>query len=127
MDCPFDDPPQERVFYQDDLICCLWDAYPVSDGHALVITRRHVPTWFEATAEEQVAITRGISIARNEIEKTRQPDGYKVGFNVWEAAGQTVFHLHVHVIPRLRGDVEEPRGGVRHVIPDKASYQDAAE
>ena len=122
MDCPFDDPPQQRVFYQDDLICCLWDAYPVSDGHALVITRRHVATWFEASAEEQAAITRGIEIARQEIEKTRKPDGYNVGFNAGEAAGQTVFHLHVHVIPRFRGDVDDPRGGVRHLIPVKAAY-----
>jgi diadenosine tetraphosphate (Ap4A) HIT family hydrolase len=122
MDCPFDDPPPERVFYQDDLICCLWDAYPVSDGHALVITRRHVATLFEATADEQAAITRGIEIARQEIEKTRKPDGYNVGFNAGEAAGQTVFHLHVHVIPRYRGDVGDPRGGVRHVIPGRAAY-----
>jgi len=122
MDCPFDDPPQERVFYQDDLICCLWDAFPVSDGHALVITRRHVATWFEANVEEQAAVMRGIEVARTEIEKTRQPDGYNVGFNAGEAAGQTVFHLHVHVIPRFRGDVEDPRGGVRHVIPGRARY-----
>src|SRR6056297_3918738 len=82
MDCPFDDPPQERVFYQDDLILCLWDAFPVSDGHALVITRRHVATWFDASPEEQAAITKGIVISRQEIEKSRKPDGYNVGFNV---------------------------------------------
>ncbi|NHA14137.1 HIT family protein [Thioalkalivibrio sp. XN279] len=127
MDCPFCEPSQERVFYQDDLICCLWDAFPVSDGHALVITRRHVPTWFEATPEEQAAVTRGIEIARQEIEKTRQPDGYNVGFNGGKAAGQTVFHLHVHVIPRFRGDVEDPRGGVRHVIPGRAVYEKASD
>ena len=122
MDCPFCELPQERVFYQDDLICCLWDAFPVSDGHALVIARRHVATWFEANVEEQAAVMRGIEIARTEIEKTRQPDGYNVGFNAGEAAGQTVFHLHVHVIPRFRGDVEDPRGGLRRVIPTKAAY-----
>ena len=124
MDCPFCEPSEERVFYRDDLICCLWDAYPVSDGHALVVTRRHVATWFEATTDEQAAITRGIEIARQEIEKTRKPDGYNVGFNAGEAAGQTVLHLHVHVIPRFRGDVEDPRGGVRHVISVKAAYVD---
>ena len=122
MDCPFCEPPQERVFYQDDLILCLWDAFPVSEGHALVITRRHVATWFDASEQEQAALVRGIEIARREIEKASQPDGYNVGFNAGEAAGQTVFHLHVHVIPRFRGDVEDPRGGVRHVIPEKAAY-----
>ena len=126
MDCPFCEPPQERVFYQDDLILCLWDAFPVSEGHALVITRRHVATWFDASPEEQAAITKGIEISRQEIEKTRKPDGYTVGFNAGEAAGQTVFHLHVHVIPRFRGDVEDPRGGVRWVIPGKAVYGTAA-
>src|SRR6056297_620262 len=122
MDCPFCELPQERVFYQDDLILCLWDAFPVSEGHALVITRRHVATWFDASEQEQAALVRGIEIARREIEKASQPDGYNVGFNAGEAAGQTVFHLHVHVIPRFRGDVEDPRGGVRWVIPGKAAY-----
>jgi diadenosine tetraphosphate (Ap4A) HIT family hydrolase len=122
MDCPFCEPSQERVFYQDDLILCLWDAFPVSEGHALVITRRHVATWFDVSPQEQAAILGGIEISRQEIEKTRKPDGYNVGFNAGEAAGQTLFHMHVHVIPRLRGDVEDPRGGLRHVIPAKAAY-----
>jgi len=122
MECPFDNPPPDRIFHEDELIRCLWDAFPVSEGHALVITRRHVASWFDASADEQAAVMRGVEIARAEIEKTRQPDGYNVGFNVGEAAGQTVFHLHVHVIPRFRGDVEDPRGGVRWVIPGKAAY-----
>jgi diadenosine tetraphosphate (Ap4A) HIT family hydrolase len=122
MDCPFCDPPRDRVFHEDALVRCLWDAYPVSEGHALVITHRHVATWFDATEEEQAALVQGIGRARQEIEKSQRPDGYNVGFNAGEAAGQTVFHLHVHVIPRLRGDVEDPRGGIRHVIPSKAAY-----
>jgi ATP adenylyltransferase len=122
MDCPFCDPPRDRVFYEDELVLGLWDAYPVSEGHALVITRRHVATWFDASPEEQAAVMRGVEVARAEIEKTRKPDGYNVGFNAGEAAGQTVFHLHVHVIPRFGGDVEDPRGGVRWVVPGKAAY-----
>ena len=122
MVCPFDDPPAERIFYEDELIRCIWDAFPVSEGHALVITCRHVATWFDATEEEKDAIKRGIEIARREIEKSISPDGYNVGFNAGESAGQTVFHLHVHVIPRFRGDVEDPRGGVRWVVPEKARY-----
>ena len=110
------------MFYEDELVLGLWDAYPVSEGHALVITRRHVATWFDATGEEQAALVQGIERVRQEIEKSLSPDGYNVGFNAGEAAGQTVFHLHVHVIPRLRGDVEDPRGGVRWVVPAKAGY-----
>ena len=122
MDCPFCELPQERVFYQDDLICCLWDAFPVSEGHALVITRRHVATWFDASLDEQAAVMRGVEIARAEISKRHVPDGFNIGVNVDAAAGQTVFHLHVHVIPRYWGDVADPRGGVRYVLPSRANY-----
>lgn len=122
MNCPFCDPPGERVFYEDPLVLGLWDAYPVSTGHALLVTRRHVATWFDASPEEHAAVMRGVEVARAEIEKHRKPDGYNVGFNAGQAAGQTVFHLHVHVIPRFRGDVDDPRGGIRWVIPAKAAY-----
>jgi superfamily II DNA or RNA helicase/HKD family nuclease/diadenosine tetraphosphate (Ap4A) HIT family hydrolase len=122
VDCPFDDPLPARVFYEDDLVRCLWDAYPVSEGHALVITRRHVATWFDATGEEQAALVRGIEQARQAISARFRPHGFNIGINVHEAAGQTIFHVHVHVIPRYWGDVSDPRGGVRYVIPDLANY-----
>ena len=122
MDCPFDDLPADRVFHEDELIRCIWDAFPVSEGHALVITRRHVATWFDATEEEQAAILAGVRIAREEISKRHVPDGFNIGVNVDAAAGQTVFHLHVHVIPRYWGDVSDPRGGVRYVLPSRANY-----
>jgi len=120
--CPFCAPDPGRVFHESDLVLGLWDAYPVSPGHALLVTRRHVATWFDATREEQVALLEGIAQAKDAIEQRYQPDGYNVGVNVNETAGQTVFHLHVHVIPRYRGDVLNPRGGVRHVIPRNADY-----
>jgi superfamily II DNA or RNA helicase/diadenosine tetraphosphate (Ap4A) HIT family hydrolase len=122
MDCPFCDPPRDRVFYEDELVLGLWDAYPVSDGHALVVTRRHVATWFDASPDEQAAVMRGVEVARREISKRHAPDGFNVGINVDAAAGQTVFHLHVHVIPRYWGDVSDPRGGVRYVLPSHANY-----
>jgi superfamily II DNA or RNA helicase/HKD family nuclease len=81
-----------------------------------------VATWFDATAQEQASLLMGIEAAKREIEKLYQPDGFNIGINVGAAAGQTVHHLHVHVIPRYTGDVEDPRGGVRYVIPDKANY-----
>jgi len=123
MSCPFCEPDGSRIFYDDDpIFLCLWDGFPVSPGHALVIPRRHVVTWFDATAQEQESLLKGIEIAKREIEKQYQPDGFNIGINVGAAAGQTVSHLHVHLIPRYTGDVEDPRGGVRYVIPEKGNY-----
>lgn len=109
----------------DDLLA-LWDAYPVSPGHALIIPRRHIATWFDATDAERAALAAATEQVKAEIEKLHRPDGYNIGINVGEAAGQTVFHLHVHVIPRYRGDVALPRGGVRHVIPGRGDYDPKA-
>jgi len=121
--CPFCEPvPQARVFYRDQLVIGLWDAFPVSAGHALLVPIRHVPNWFSATSEERIALTQAIDFAREAIEAEHRPDGYNIGTNSGDAAGQTVFHLHVHVIPRYRGDVPDPRGGVRHVIPGRGNY-----
>ncbi len=121
-DCPFCNPSEDRIFLRGDQVLGLWDAYPVSPGHALLVPRRHMPTWFEATAAEQVALVGAINDAKAVIEKTHRPDGYNIGINCGAAAGQTVFHLHIHLIPRSQGDVGDPRGGVRHVIADKANY-----
>jgi len=100
----------------------LWDGFPVSPGHALIVPKRHVADWFGATPEERAELWNAVESVRKVIEQHHQPDGYNVGFNCGRAAGQTVFHLHLHVIPRYDGDVEDPRGGVRHVIPDKVRY-----
>ena len=121
-ECPFCNPDPERVFLQAELIVGLWDAFPVAAGHALLVTRRHVASWFDATASEQQALTDAIQTARQEILRGHAPDGFNIGVNVGEAAGQTVPHLHVHVIPRYRGDIPDPRGGIRHVIPGRGNY-----
>jgi superfamily II DNA or RNA helicase/diadenosine tetraphosphate (Ap4A) HIT family hydrolase len=126
-ECPFCRPADARVFYRDALVLGLWDAYPVTPGHALLIPTRHVDTWFDATMEERIALLRGIDAARAAIDIGFGAEGYNIGINSGESAGQTVFHLHVHVIPRRRGDVADPRGGVRYVIPERANYvRDAA-
>ncbi len=122
-DCPFCNLPSERVFHEGDLFKAAWDIFPVSAGHALLILNRHVPTWFDASREEQIDLVGGIGIVRSIIEKLHSPDGYNIGVNVGQAAGQTVFHLHVHVIPRYYGDVVDPTGGVRHVIPERGNYR----
>jgi diadenosine tetraphosphate (Ap4A) HIT family hydrolase len=98
------------------------DAFPVSPGHTLVVPRRLVATWFDATRDEQLAILELVDEVRRALDVELEPHGYNVGFNAGVAAGQTVMHLHLHVIPRFTGDVADPRGGVRHVIPGKANY-----
>jgi len=121
--CPFCNLPQERVFYEGRYFKAIWDLFPVSTGHALLISARHVATWFDARPEEQQDICSTIAAVRAIIDKLHSPDGYNVGFNVGEAAGQTVFHLHIHVIPRHCGDMADPAGGVRHVIPHRGNYR----
>lgn len=116
----------------NDLAFAVRDKFPVSPGHILVIPRRMIPQWWDATPEEQRAIMALVDQIRGDLldDETRQrslpgtprPAGFNVGFNAGEAAGQTVNHLHVHVIPRYNGDMEDPRGGVRHVIPEKGNY-----
>ena len=98
------------------------DNFPVSAGHVLVIPRRHVPGYFELTEEEQYGITRLLAKAKALLDGSHQPSGYNIGINVGPAAGQTVNHAHVHLIPRYPGDVQHPEGGVRGVIPDKQKY-----
>ena len=98
------------------------DLYPVSPGHLLVIPNRHVADWFELTDAEQQAVMELVNLAKSWLDETRKPDGYNIGINCGEAAGQTVMHVHCHLIPRYRGDTQTPRGGVRGVIPEKQGY-----
>ena len=120
--CPFCHPAPERIIFENPLVIALWDAFPVNRGHALIVPRRHVPTWFDASAEERVALMAAVDEARDLIVARFAPDGFNIGINVGQAAGQTVFHLHVHLIPRYDGDVPDPRGGVRWVIPARGNY-----
>jgi diadenosine tetraphosphate (Ap4A) HIT family hydrolase len=120
--CPFCFPSPDRIAFEHRLVRALWDAFPVSPGHLLVVPPRHVATWFDANEEERAAILKALDEAKALVDGQRKPDGYNIGINVGRAAGQTVFHLHVHLIPRYSGDVEDPRGGVRHVIPSRGNY-----
>ncbi|CAD7056164.1 hypothetical protein RHAB21_00880 [Pseudorhizobium halotolerans] len=122
IQCPFCTAKPDRIAFIDDQVVALWDAFAVSPGHLLIIPRRHAATWDDLSADEKQSVWRNIDRAKSEIERKHQPDGYNVGFNLAEAAGQTVPHFHLHVIPRYVGDVEDPRGGVRHVIPHKGNY-----
>lgn len=114
--------PRTAWVAENDHAFAIRDRYPVAEGHTLIITKRVVPTWFDATAVERDAIVALIDVVKARLDAEHQPAGYNVGFNAGEAAGQTIPHLHVHVIPRYRGDMDDPRGGVRHVIPSKGNY-----
>ena len=122
MTCPFCNPLAEDIIARNDLCYAWWDLYPVSNGHLLVIPFRHTLDFFSMTVEEKMAVLALIDECKVVIEEKFRPAGYNIGFNVGEAAGQTVMHCHCHVIPRYVGDVEEPRGGVRGVVPWKRGY-----
>ena len=124
---PFLEIPDSSHVASNELCFAIRDRYPVSEGHTLVIPRRLIGTWFEATPEERTAIFALVDEVKAQLDEELSPDGYNVGFNAGEAAGQTVMHLHVHVIPRYRNDMDDPRGGVRHVIPSKGNYLKSAE
>jgi diadenosine tetraphosphate (Ap4A) HIT family hydrolase len=121
-DCDFCRIDRARVAWSSPLALALWDAFPVSPGHALIVPRRHAASWSDLTADEKAAILEGVDAVRALIDERHRPAGYNVGFNDGAAAGQTVMHFHLHVIPRYRGDVPDPRGGVRWVLGDKAVY-----
>jgi diadenosine tetraphosphate (Ap4A) HIT family hydrolase len=126
MDCPFctfEGIDPARRLGSNEMAVAFLDAFPVNPGHALVITRRHVTSWFDATPEERDAILTLVDVVRSELGARFHPAGYNLGINVGTAAGQTVPHLHVHVIPRYTGDVDDPTGGVRFVIPKRGNYR----
>ena len=122
LNCPFCRPSPDDVMIDHELAYALYDRYPVNPGHMLVIPRRHVAGWFEATGPEQQALLAVLDRVKELLDERYNPDGYNIGINMGEAAGQTVMHLHIHVIPRYKGDVGDPRGGVRGVIPEKQGY-----
>lgn len=122
-ECKFCEFFKEKKFdLENELAFAFWDANPVSKGHSIVMTKRHVRDFFETTKEERIAIFELIDKAKNIIDEKYKPTGYNIGMNCGVSAGQTVMHIHVHLIPRYDGDVENPRGGVRGVIPEKKDY-----
>ena len=121
--CPFCGLAPEEAVCGNEWALAFRDGYPVAEGHTLIIPLRHVASWFDATPQEQRAILDLVVKVKDELDAELTPEGYNVGFNLGQAAGQTVGHLHVHVIPRHAGDVDDPTGGVRLVIPDRGNYR----
>ena len=123
-DCPFCHIPKESVVAESRHALALRDRYPVSCGHTLVIPKAHAGTLFALSAEIQADIWRLVAKVREDLRSQLNPDGFNVGLNDGQAAGQTVQHTHVHLIPRYDGDVADPRGGIRRVVPEQATYWD---
>lgn len=120
MSCPF--CLINEYVLENDLAFAIFDKFPVSKGHLLIIPKRHVADFFDLTTEEKKAIDDLLGKGKSLLDSDYLPDGYNVGINCGEAAGQTIFHVHVHLIPRYAGDLDNPRGGVRGVIPEKRIY-----
>ena len=114
--------PIERIVHDAQFSFVVRDAFPISLGHSLVISKRHVSSFFDLEIEEKHEMLRLLAHAKNCLDRELSPEGYNVGINDGQAAGQTVPHLHIHLIPRYKGDVEDPRGGIRWIFPDKADY-----
>ena len=121
--CIFCNTGGEKLVAENALAQAVLDTYPVSAGHTLIVPRRHARTIWELTDEEYAACFALVREARAIIAGRHRPDGFNVGVNCEQAAGQSVWHAHIHLIPRYKGDVPDPRGGVRNVIPHKAHYK----
>jgi diadenosine tetraphosphate (Ap4A) HIT family hydrolase len=122
-DCPFCTIGEHvEVLCKTDIAMAILDSFPISPGHTLVIPKRHVPDYFELTAEEQNELWQLVNRCKLILQDRFHPDGFNIGINVGEMAGQSIFHVHIHLIPRYKGDVKNPKGGVRHIIPGKGYY-----
>jgi diadenosine tetraphosphate (Ap4A) HIT family hydrolase len=120
LDCPF---CSIRAFVvETEHIVAFHDRFPVAEGHTLVVPRRHVDSVFDLTRAEFDTLWQVVTEVRERLRRELQPNGFTIGVNDGAAAGQTVTHAHVHVIPRCAGDVPDPRGGIRWVLPERACY-----
>jgi diadenosine tetraphosphate (Ap4A) HIT family hydrolase len=120
--CPFCSLPDHRIVHASEYGVIIRDGFPISPGHTLIIPKRHVGSFFELLADEQSDLLKLLHLAKNEVDLQFSPQGYNIGINDGAAAGQTVPHLHIHLIPRYVGDCKDPRGGVRWIVPEKADY-----
>ncbi|MCE5335539.1 MAG: HIT family protein [Desulfobacteraceae bacterium] len=118
--CPFCNPSD--IVLENERALAVYDRFPVSPGHLLIIPRRHFPDFFQSEPDEIAALIHLLQKGRDLLDSLHHPDGYNVGVNIGRPSGQTIMHVHVHLIPRYAGDMEDPVGGVRGVIPGKQKY-----
>ena len=122
-DCVFCEQfDKNRIVYEDDTWIAVYDSYPVSKGHTLLIPKRHCETFFDLNDVETGSLVATINVVKSVLEANFKPNGFNIGANCGKSAGQTVMHCHIHLIPRYDGDVEDPRGGVRGCVPNKMKY-----
>ena len=122
--CLFCDSKKSGIAHENDLAYASYDSYPVSDHHCLIIPKRHIKDYFDMTNDELIACNDLIQIVKNEISrKDVNVKGFNLGTNAGKIAGQSIMHCHIHLIPRREGDVDNPQGGVRSVIPSKQHYK----
>ncbi len=120
--CLFCNIPEARIILRDELAYVVRDSFPVSPGHTLIILKRHAATLFETTNEERISMFELMDQAKRMLDAELRPDAYNIGVNDGTAAGQTIPHLHWHLMPRYIGDSSDPRGGVRWILPGNAKY-----
>lgn len=122
-DCPFCNPDSEReLLLESATVYAMFDKFPVSNGHTLIIPKKHCSDYFELSFKEQSACWFMLNKAKEILKKRLNPDGFNVGINISESAGQTISHVHIHLIPRYNQDVKNPRGGIRNIISSKGDY-----
>ena len=122
MNCPFCTLPPQRIIDESQYGVVIRDGFPISPGHTLIIPSRHVGSFFELQEKERSELLMLLDRAKAVLDAEFKPQGYNIGINDGPAAGQTVPHLHIHLIPRYANDRSDPRGGVRWIIPEKADY-----
>ncbi len=123
LDCPFCNPASDReLILESATAYAIYDKFPVNDGHALIIPKKHCANYFDLNFKEQSACWFVLNKVKQIVYEKFKPDGFNVGININSSAGQTVPHVHIHLIPRYKGDVENPKGGIRNVIPTKGDY-----
>lgn len=121
--CVFCNPDSERELITESASAyAIFDKFPVNKGHSLIVPKKHVENYFDLTIHEQVACLFVINRVKNIVAKRFHPDGFNIGVNIGDSAGQTIDHVHIHLIPRYKGDVNNPVGGIRNIIPGKGDY-----
>jgi len=120
--CPFCPLVNRKIYLENDLSIGILDGFPISNGHSLIIPKRHVGSIFDIQKDELLSLFNLLADVRNKLTEQFSPDGFNIGINDNEAAGQTIDHVHIHLIPRYKGDQKDPRGGIRWIFPDKAKY-----
>lgn len=120
--CPFCHLASRKIIAEDELTVTFFDEFPISPGHTLIIPKQHIASLFLLEENIQIALLRALNHAKIHLTNSLNPNGFNIGINDGTAAGQMIFHLHIHLIPRYQGDCSDPRGGIRWIFPDKAVY-----